>query len=129
MQPGGKNDRGCLAASAHRQVIDYYENRNGLASGARDDGPRQFVGTTWESYTAANRPQPPPPPKRRRTTDMILIRADDSKSVALYGMTGLAGIANPDDLAQIRKALTDPAHTAVVSRGTWDMLAEAVRKP
>lgn len=48
VQPGGKHDRGVLSYGAHRQVIDYYENRNGLASGARDDGPRQWVGVTWE---------------------------------------------------------------------------------
>ncbi len=50
VQPGGKHDRDCLSGSAHDQVVDYYENRNGLASGAPDDGPRQHVGVTWETY-------------------------------------------------------------------------------
>jgi hypothetical protein len=50
VQPKGKNDRGVLSSAAHRQVVAYYEGRNGLASGKRDDGPRQYVGTTWESY-------------------------------------------------------------------------------
>lgn len=54
VQPGGKNDRGCLSSGAHDQVYDYYAGRNGLASGAADDGPRQYVGTTWESYSAAH---------------------------------------------------------------------------
>jgi hypothetical protein len=50
VQPGGKGDRGCLSSGAHGQVVDYYEGRNGLASGAADDGPRQWVGVTWETY-------------------------------------------------------------------------------
>jgi len=58
VQPGGKHDRGCLHSSAHDQVVDYYEGRNGLASGARDDGPRDHVGTTWESYEEDDMPTP-----------------------------------------------------------------------
>lgn len=43
---------GCsdLSAGAAAQVRDYFNGRNGLASGAPDDGPRQFVGMTWERY-------------------------------------------------------------------------------
>lgn len=52
VQPGGKGDRGCLSSGAYSQVVDYYENRNGLASRARDDGPRTYVGQTWEKYVA-----------------------------------------------------------------------------
>jgi peptidoglycan hydrolase-like protein with peptidoglycan-binding domain len=50
VQPGGKDDKGVLSTSAHNQVIDYYEDRNGLANDHEDDGPRDFVGVTWESY-------------------------------------------------------------------------------
>jgi hypothetical protein len=50
VQPGGKADSGCLSSGAHGQVVDYFEGRNGLASGAPDDGPRQWVGVTWETY-------------------------------------------------------------------------------
>ena len=31
-------------------MYSYYEGRNGLASGEKDDGPRRFVGQTWEKY-------------------------------------------------------------------------------
>jgi hypothetical protein len=55
VQPGGKNDRGVLSRAAHDQVVDYYENRNGLANNRRDDGPRTWVGTTWETYQGAPR--------------------------------------------------------------------------
>jgi hypothetical protein len=55
VQPGGKNDRGVLSRAAHDQVIDYFENRNGLANNRRDDGPRTWVGTTWETYQGAPR--------------------------------------------------------------------------
>lgn len=52
VQPGGRDDRGCLSAAAHNQVRDYYAGRNGLASGAPDDADatRAYVGMTWERY-------------------------------------------------------------------------------
>lgn len=52
VQPGGRYDQGCLSYAAWEQVEDYYAGRNGLASGAPDDGPRQWVGVTWETYLA-----------------------------------------------------------------------------
>lgn len=52
VQKLGKSHRGVLSYSAHGQVVAYYEGRNGLASQAKDDGPRRFVGTTWEKYKA-----------------------------------------------------------------------------
>ena len=39
-----------LSGPARDQEQDYYAGRNGLANGAPDDGPRDFVGTTWEAY-------------------------------------------------------------------------------
>ena len=56
VQRGGKWDGGCLPGSAHGQVQDYYNGLNGLASRGRDDGPRQYVGTTWESYQEEEMP-------------------------------------------------------------------------
>ena len=56
VQPGGKNDRGCLSSGAHKQIVDYYENRNGLVSGAPDDATRAHVGTTWETYLEEDMP-------------------------------------------------------------------------
>lgn len=38
-----------LSTAARQQVGDYYEGRNGLASGAADDGP-QVPKVTWEQY-------------------------------------------------------------------------------
>lgn len=49
-----------LSADARAQVTAYKNNRNGLASGGRDDGPRTWVGTTWEQYHAAH-PDPTTP--------------------------------------------------------------------
>jgi len=54
VQPGGRADPGCLHPSAHAQVMDYYAGRNGLASRGADDGPRDWVGTTWEKYRQGN---------------------------------------------------------------------------
>lgn len=42
-----------LADGAVAQVAAYKAGRNGLASGGPDDGPRQFVGVTWETYQEA----------------------------------------------------------------------------
>lgn len=41
---------GDLSAGAADQVDDYMHNRNGLASGGRDDGTRAWVSWTWERY-------------------------------------------------------------------------------
>lgn len=45
---------GCddLPPAAASQVRDYLEGRNGLAGRGSDDGPRDWVGVTWESYLA-----------------------------------------------------------------------------
>ena len=61
VQPDGQWDAGGLSDGGHGQVIDYYEGRNGLASGAPDDGPRDWVGVTWETYGAKTAAAPPPP--------------------------------------------------------------------
>jgi hypothetical protein len=59
VQAGGYWDQGALSSGAHGQVQDYYDGRNGLASGAPDDGPRDWVGVTWETYqpTSSSRQQ------------------------------------------------------------------------
>lgn len=115
VQPGGEWDRGCLSGAAHEQVVDYYDGRNGLASGAPDDGPRQHVGTTWETYEPASDPQ-----TFRRPT-MILVQAPDGR-IALVGLSGPAWVHNSDSLAEVRKALADPGYIAKVDAKTWDRL-------
>lgn len=46
---------GCpdLSRGAQYQVDEYRRGKNGLASRGADDGPRTYVGVTWESYLAA----------------------------------------------------------------------------
>lgn len=56
---------GCtgLPGAAVKQVLDYRAGLNGLANRAPDNGPRLWVGVTWESYlAAAKRPTPKPSP-------------------------------------------------------------------
>lgn len=43
-----------LSEDAADQVAAYFNNRNGLVSNGRDDGPRAWVGMTWEKYHAAH---------------------------------------------------------------------------
>lgn len=43
-----------LSRDAREQVADYLAGRNGLVSNGPDDGPRAWVGTTWEQYKAAH---------------------------------------------------------------------------
>lgn len=45
---------GDISAGAQRQVSDYMAGRNGLASKGKDDGPRNWVGMTWERYEEEN---------------------------------------------------------------------------
>ena len=56
VQPNGEWDQGVLSDGAASQVVDYYQGRNGLASGAPDDATRAYVGTTWETYQEENMP-------------------------------------------------------------------------
>lgn len=51
-----------LSYGAYDQVEQYFNGTNGLYLKGQDDGPRDFVGTTWESYVAA-KPAPVEPPK------------------------------------------------------------------
>jgi hypothetical protein len=83
VQPGGKGDRGVLSSGAHGQVIDYFEGRNGLASGAADDGPRQWVGVTWETYQSSA----PPPPKDE----------DDMPKARIFTLLGTDNSTGADD--------------------------------
>lgn len=46
---------GCpdLSSGAAYQVTAYKNGRNGLANNGKDDGPRTYVGWTWEKYKKA----------------------------------------------------------------------------
>lgn len=48
---------GDISAGAARQVTAYKNNRNGLASNGKDDGPRLYI-QTWETYLARRGPLP-----------------------------------------------------------------------
>lgn len=118
VQLGGKDDPGSLAPAAHRQVIDYYEGRNGLANKRPDDGPRDCVGIVWETYCA--------PRARLWRHMMFTVKSDKSAAVFLAGVSGTAGITKPGDLKEIMKALGDPGtHTAVVSAETLANISRA----
>lgn len=43
-----------LSSGARAQVADYMAGRNGLASKGKDDGPRNWVGVTWEQWEKAH---------------------------------------------------------------------------
>lgn len=47
---------GCsdLSPEAAAQVVDYRNDRNGLASHGKDDGPRDWVGQQWEQFIGNN---------------------------------------------------------------------------
>lgn len=61
-----------LSAGAAKQVTAYRNNKNGLASGARDDGPRTWVNVNFDAYLKAHplpKPKPPATNKPPVTTD------------------------------------------------------------
>jgi len=91
VQPGGKGDRGVLSSGAHGQIIDYYEGRNGLASGAADDGPRDWVGTTWETYQQNNQPPPPEDDDMAKARVFTLLGSDNTT-----GTDDALGLLTPD---------------------------------
>ena len=109
-----------LSPQAYDQTRDFLAGRNGLASNAPDDGPRDFhyVGIEWEEYRDT---QGKDKPKTGRH-DMITIQVAGSAGIYLLGVDGLAGIANTADLKEIKAALVDPNHTAVVSQSTLDKI-------
>lgn len=74
---------------------------------------------------AADQHEQQPAPASRRNPDMITIRADGTAPVYLVSSVRAAHIASEKDLAQIVTALTDPRHTAVVSRQTLDNIRAA----
>lgn len=45
---------GDLSPEARAQVTQYFANQNGLANKGKDDGPRLWVGMTWERYEREN---------------------------------------------------------------------------
>jgi hypothetical protein len=97
VQAGGKYDQGCLSAGAAGQVVDYYEGRNGLASGAPDDGPRDWVGTTWETYSGRALAAAPFGPEG---ADMIVGQdASNGRVYLLAGNTKLEFPAGGDENA------------------------------
>lgn len=108
-----------LSPAAKDQEQSYYAGRNGLANNGPDDGPRQYVGVTWETYQQQHKP----PPSRR--PDMITIRSDKSGTIYLLGSVALAGIANTNDLKELMAAMQNPNHTAVVTQATFDAIKKA----
>lgn len=107
VQPGGKGDRGCLSSGAYDQIIDYFEGRNGLASNAPDDGPRQWVGVIWENYLAEGNDMP--------TIDEFanLFRSEGISGAGDPGFNGINKLID-NNLAQLRgegiSGSADPAH-------------------
>ena len=103
--PAGPGD---LAPAASDQWADYLNGRNGLANNAPDDGPRDFVGVTWEQYQSSN-------------TDEWLIEGVvpmAAKCVTFFHRGGTVyeadliagtyrGVANPADLQDRKNVLTE----------------------
>ncbi len=82
--PAGPGD---LAPAAADQWADYLAGRNGLASGAPDDGPRDFVGVTWETYTAAE-----PEPIEEGPDMFLVLRKPNGHAWLICGSTHAYGL-------------------------------------
>jgi hypothetical protein len=126
VQAGGKWDQGCLSSGAHGQVVDYYEGRNGLASGAPDDGPRTWVGTTWETCELSGeldvmtkeellevlRSEGISGAADPSVNGNALIKQNMDEQVAVYRSEGISGTADPNvngsvDIVEAIQALGD----------------------
>ena len=88
IQPGGRNDRGVLAPSAHRQVQAYYDGRDGLAANGQDPhAGLDIAPRTFEQY--------------RRTRTFPLRDGHSfgtSKSATVHD-----GTANPEDAKNVQR--------------------------
>lgn len=80
-----------------------------------DPGPIEFAAL-----------YPPAAPAAERQRPMIVVRPSNSGTQYLVGFTGSAGIANGEDSAQLRQALSDPQHVAVISPQTFDAIRSAM---
>jgi hypothetical protein len=73
------------------------------------------VGVTWETYQQQQ-------PTRKGDPDMIVVEDRDRGGVYLVGTERAVYIGDPESLAQIQAALTDPGHIARVDASTVDSL-------
>jgi hypothetical protein len=85
-----------LSSAAERQVIAYYDGRNGLANDGPDTGPRLDPIPTWESYLASELPDtgedmPPQPYWSHRPTDIKLKKGAWVKVVTVLAGKGIMG--------------------------------------
>jgi hypothetical protein len=99
IQDGGKADRGILAPSAHRQVIEYYDGYDGLAGDGRDPhaslrAPKQ----TFERFKA--RPMLPAFPGRLKLLEGARGEAVRVVEHALFLSTN--GVMSAADLAAVK---------------------------
>jgi hypothetical protein len=106
----GSRSRGAWESSGVHRHADAPGNDH------TDPGPIDFARLYGE---------PAPTPATRREPPMIVVRNENSGTQHLVAITGRAGIANTSDSEQLRKALADPMHIAVVSQGTWDAITAA----
>lgn len=68
-----------VLGTAAWQIREYHAGRNGLAGRGADDGPRDYVGTTWWDYSASPANQASHP----GDDDMKVITAPNRKSVLI----------------------------------------------
>lgn len=114
---------GCpgLSSAAADQVADYRQDRNGLASNLRDDGPRTWpvvVGRTWEEYRAQLQPGQPPAPEEE---DVFMIEAP-ARGVALVGIKHYRGLT-----AEMRDSLSAAGvRLARINEREFDLIRDAL---
>ena len=125
VQPGGQWDAGGLSSGGHGQVIDYYEGRNGLASGAPDDGPRDWVGVTWETYAPLEVAAPPKPPLREDDMPNILVTTDGAQK--LVTAAGSTHLYSPEEVNACQRIIDAPAFDTVL-QAEIDIYQAAVRR-
>jgi len=93
---------GCsgLSTAAADQVDDFLSGRNGLASGAPDDGPRDFdhVGITWEEYCGRQRPAD----KEEDSMNMV-IRDRSGSAYLLFGASAASGLYDNSVIEEIER--------------------------
>lgn len=100
-----------MAPAAVRQVTAYHNNKNGLASGGKDDGPRTWVNVDFDAYLKAH---PLPPAAKPTTGQDVFTMATPAELEAVFAKyMGAGSIDNDHDEQVLAWQTTAQAYATV----------------
>lgn len=101
---------------ATNQVTEYHQGFDGLSGNGLDNGPRNWVNVTWETYKAAHAPVTIAPPITEDEDDMI---TPETTAALLRSLTGAPALQSAIDWHvddAIKNALTPQQVRTLIGR-------------